>query len=116
MTITINIFGLETSKRFENQIRNFIEDQFDFYQVDGVENITLQDAGIRRIGGYGQYEKFVNLFIGNDEYNLTDHTTDSELFDFFNNNEVNRTYSNRMKSLVLEVLESRFESQVIEKL
>lgn len=116
MTITINIFGLETSKRFENQIRSFIKKELEFYKIEEFEDINFQDAGIRRIGGYGQYEKFVNLFIGNDEYNLTEHTTDSEIFDFFNNNEVNRTYSNRMKNLVLEVLESRFESQVIEKL
>ena len=107
---TISVYGLETSKNFESKIARQINDHLNSYDLESVKEIYISDAGMRRASGYGQYKEYVSITIDGVDVELKSHSTDAPDFDFFNNNEnMNRTYSNRMKGLIYDVIEKNLE-------
>ena len=106
---SINVSGLKESKNFENKVTRLINGYLSENGMDKVNEIHISDAGIRRAGGYGQYELFVNMLLDSHEFNLRSHTTNSMRFDDINSGENENVVSNLLKRLVLDVIEEKID-------
>lgn len=109
-TVVVSVVGLHTSNNFENNVQSCINRYLSNYDIKPLEYIYVSDAGIRRKGGYGQYEEYVVIRLDSEDFELKKHTTDAPTYDFFNNDDINEvTYSNALKRLVLSVIERNYE-------
>ena len=104
MKRVINGTKIESSKNFESNILKLFPKDFD-------KDIYLSSFGMKRKSGYGSYEIFLDVSIGNNTIiTLTEHTNSSPLWDWYTDVEVyQRAYQNWAKSTVLELIENNIE-------
>jgi hypothetical protein len=108
--IIISVNHLTSSKTFEEKVEKLINDHLDDYDYEKAKDIFISGAGMRIAKGYGQFKKFVYIRIDSNDLTLTDHSTDSQLFDFLNHSEdMNKTHSDALKALILDVIENNLE-------
>ena len=114
MKTGVNIYDNDiiTSRAFENKIAKVVNEELNTCGYESVDFIELEyvDMGWK---GYGQYTLLVGLTIDDLQIVLSEHSTDSQLYDkLYNDNIATRTLSNILKRLVLDILSNGVEGLV----
>ena len=114
MRTGVNIYDNDiiTSRAFESKIAKVINEELNTYGYESVDIIELEyvDMGWK---GYGQYTLLVGLTIDDLQIVLSEHSTDSQLYDkLYNDDIATRTLSNILKRLVLDILSNGVEGLV----
>ncbi|HYC28388.1 MAG TPA: hypothetical protein VEB42_06215 [Chitinophagaceae bacterium] len=100
--ININAYGLQDSKNFHTRISKVTP--------SNITDIRIDEAGMRRANGYGQYKLFFEGYINGEAITFTKHCTSSPLWDWFNNDADGKKLSDWKKSLIIDLLEEYFET------
>lgn len=108
-SVLISVTGLDSSKNFEKNVASLINNHITYFDLPELEEIYIKDAGIQLSSGYGQYKEYVTLDLNEKEFKLNIHSTDSQKYDYFKSLELNKTFSNKLKSLILRVIEDNLE-------
>ncbi|HZJ98552.1 MAG TPA: hypothetical protein VFC79_01010, partial [Tissierellaceae bacterium] len=106
MKTGVNIYDNDiiTSRAFESKIAKVVNEELNTCGYESVDFIELEyvDMGWK---GYGQYTLLVGLTIDDLQIVLSEHSTDSQLYDkLYNDDIATRTLSNILKRLVLDIL------------
>lgn len=114
MKTGVNIYDNDiiTSRAFESKIAKVVNDELNTCGYESVDFIELEyvDMGWK---GYGQYTLLVGLTIDDLQIVLSEHSTDSQLYDkLYNDDIATRTLSNILKRLVLDILSNGVEGLV----
>ncbi len=111
MNTTVNVYvsRLENSRNFESNVAKEINSKLLEYGQESADIIEINTAGMSW-EGRGQFKKVVSLTIEGEEYNLSVHSTDSQLYDDIKDNDNPTAYSNLLKRLILDVLSSKSET------
>ena len=108
-TVEIRESKIESSKNFESKIAKIVNDKLAEYGKESVESIVIYDVGMEW-RGKGQFKEVMNIVIDSFEYNITKHSTDSQLYDDLRDNEINpTTYNNFIKRFTLSLLNNGAE-------
>ena len=108
-TVSIRESKIESSKNFESKIAKIVNDKLAEYGKESVESIVIYDVGMEW-RGKGQFKEVMNIVIDSFEYNITKHSTDSQLYDDLRDNEINpTTYNNFIKRFTLSLLNNGAE-------
>lgn len=101
-----SVLNIKITKNFENNIKKTLP--------EGVNKIYLNSCGMKKLSGYGSYHYFLDIEINNQKITLTEHTHDSQSFDYWQDLELGtRKFENFIKNVVLSLLELR-EEEIIE--
>lgn len=114
MKTGVNIYDNDiiTSRAFESKIAKVVNEELNTCGYESVDFIELEyvDMGWK---GYGQYTLLVGLTIDDLQLVLSEHSTDSQLYDkLYNDDIATRTLSNILKRLVLDILSNGVEGLV----
>lgn len=114
MKTGVNIYDNDiiTSRAFESKIAKVVNEELNTCGYESVDIIELEyvDMGWK---GYGQYTLLVGLTIHDLQIVLSEHSTDSQLYDkLYNDDIATRTLSNILKRLVLDILSNGVEGLV----
>lgn len=114
MKTRVNIYDNDiiTSRAFESKIAKVVNEELNTCGYESVDIIELEyvDMGWK---GYGQYTLLVGLTIDDLQIVLSEHSTDSQLYDkLYNDDIATRTLSNILKRLVLDILSNGVEGLV----
>ena len=114
MKTGVNIYDNDiiTSRAFESKIAKIVNEELNTCGYESVDFIELEyvDMGWK---GYGQYTLLVGLTIDDLQIVLSEHSTDSQLYDkLYNDDIATRTLSNILKRLVLDILSNGVEGLV----
>lgn len=114
MKTGVNIYDNDiiTSRAFESKIAKVVNKELNTCGYESVDFIELEyvDMGWK---GYGQYTLLVGLTIDDLQIVLSEHSTDSQLYDkLYNDDIATRTLSNILKRLVLDILSNGVEGLV----
>ena len=114
MRTGVNIYDNDiiTSRAFESKIAKVVNEELNTCGYESVDFIELEyvDMGWK---GYGQYTLLVGLTIDDLQIELSEHSTDSQLYDkLYNDDIATRTLSNILKRLVLDILSNGVEGLV----
>lgn len=114
MKTGVNIYDNDiiTSRAFESKIAKVVNKELNTCGYESVDIIELEyvDMGWK---GYGQYTLLVGLTIDDLQIVLSEHSTDSQLYDkLYNDDIATRTLSNILKRLVLDILSNGVEGLV----
>lgn len=114
MKTRVNIYDNDiiTSRAFESKIAKVVNEELNTCGYESVDIIELEyvDMGWK---GYGQYTLLVGLTIDDLQIELSEHSTDSQLYDkLYNDDIATRTLSNILKRLVLDILSNGVEGLV----
>ena len=90
------------STNFENRIKKVLP--------SFVEEIKVNEAGMKRANGYGQYQYFIDGEINGEYFSFKLHTTDSMQWDWYQSCETNRLFENWKKRKIIFLLEKYFET------
>lgn len=107
--VNVYISRLETTRNFESNVAKEINSKLLEYGQKPADIIEINTAGMSW-EGRGQFKKVVALAIEGEEYNLSVHSTDSQLYDEIKDNDNPTAYSNLLKRLVLDVLSFKSET------
>ena len=107
--VNVYISRLETTRNFESNVAKEINSKLLEYGQEPADIIEINTAGMSW-EGRGQFKKVVALAIEGEEYNLSVHSTDSQLYDEIKDNDNPTAYSNLLKRLVLDVLSFKSET------
>ena len=113
-TVSIRESKIESSKNFESKLTKIVNDKLAEYGKESVESIVINDVGMVW-RGKGQFKEVMNLVIDSFEYNITKHSTNSQLYDDLRDNEINpTTYNNFIKRFTLSLLNNGSERLIDE--
>lgn len=114
MKTGVNIYDNDiiTSRAFESKIAKVVNEELNTYGYESVDFIELEYVDMSW-KGYGQYTLSVGLIIDGLPLVLSEHSTDSQLYDkLYNDDIATRTLSNILKRLVLDILSNGVEGLV----
>ena len=114
MKTGVNIYDNDiiTSRAFESKIAKVVNEELNTCGYESVDFIELEYVDMGR-KGYGQYTLLVGLTIDDLQIELSEHSTDSQLYDkLYNDDIATRTLSNILKRLVLDILSNGVEGLV----
>lgn len=100
--VTIYANHIQSSKNFEKRILSVLP--------SSIENITIIECGMERGGGYGYYNYFLAGEINGQVFNFKKHHTSSQSWDWYQDCEANRTFSNWKKNLIIDLLKQHLET------
>lgn len=100
---TVKVFAnhLSSSKAFENKIAKLVP--ADSY-------IEVIEMGMQRASGYGSYYFYLEGELNGEVFNFKKHTNDSEIWDWYQSCETNRTFENWKKKKILKLLQEYLET------
>ena len=75
-----------------------------------IEEIQIDECGMERSGGYGQYKYFITGTINGEYFKFNKHSTSSTTWDWYQECDINRTFINWKKNLIIDLLEDYFNS------
>ena len=104
MATLVKIYAnyIESNNNFENRILKVLP--------SWVNEIVIDEAGMGRASGYGQYKNFIKGSVNGEFFSFKEHTTSSQTWDWYDGCDVNQTFINWKKRLIISLLESYFET------
>lgn len=93
---------------FKSKISKIINSKLNECGFENAELIEIIGVGMAKKPGYGQYQDFVRLAVNDFDYDIKEHSTDSQQYDAIYLNDYLSDYgmSNLLKKLCLKTLQN----------
>lgn len=104
MTTTVKVYAnkIESNNNFENRILKVVPST--------VNEIVIDEAGMERASGYGQYKYFIKGSVDGESFCFKQHSTNSQVWDWYQSCEANKPFIDWKKRLIICLLDSYFQS------
>lgn len=99
------VSGIDNSKNFDKRIQKVLPSD--------INSITIEEVGMSRAGGYGQYHNYIVFSLNDDADNIRykRHHTSAPAWDAYHDLELGTVKcSNFQKQFIIDMLEYYFES------